>query len=80
MVRTELTPQPAAYHRIKLATAASLIIVALDAAAVTAVALAAPARTWVLGLAAAVSLERVAFTARTVPAWPFAEPTLVHIR
>ncbi|HEV2259815.1 MAG TPA: hypothetical protein VGS06_42445 [Streptosporangiaceae bacterium] len=55
------------YRRTRLAAAASLIILALDATAVTGVALAAPARTWALGLAAAVSLGRVAFTARTLP-------------
>ena len=55
------------YRRTKLAAAASLIILALDATAVTAVLLAAPARAGVLGLAAAVSLGRIAFTANTLP-------------
>ena len=55
------------YQRTRLAVAASLIILALDATAVTAVLLAAPARTWVLGPAAVVSLARIVFTARTLP-------------
>ena len=55
------------YRRIRLATVAGLIILALDCTAVTASLLAPPARTWVLGLAAAVSLGRIAFTARTLP-------------
>ena len=55
------------YQRTRLTAAASLIILALDATAVTAVALDAPARTWVLGLAAAISLSRIALTARTLP-------------
>jgi hypothetical protein len=44
-----------------------LIILALDATAITAVLLAASARTGVLGLAAAVGLGRIALTARTLP-------------
>lgn len=55
------------YRRTRLAALAAAIILALDATAVTAVLLAAPARTWVLGLASAVSLGRIAFTARTLP-------------
>jgi hypothetical protein len=55
------------YQRTRLAAAASLIILALDATAVTAVLLAAPAQTWALGLAAVVSLARIAFTAQTLP-------------
>jgi hypothetical protein len=55
------------YRRTRLAAVAAPVILALDAAAVTAVLFAAPARTWALGLAAAVSLGRIAFTARTLP-------------
>jgi len=55
------------YRRIRLAWIAGLIILALDATAVTAVLFAAPDRTWVLSLAAAVSLGRIAVTARTLP-------------
>jgi hypothetical protein len=55
------------YQRTRLAGAASLVILVLDATAVTAVLLTAPARTWALGLAAAVSLGRIALTARTLP-------------
>ena len=54
------------YRRTRLATAAAPVILALDVAAVTAVLLATPTRTWALGLAAAVSLGRIAFTARTL--------------
>jgi hypothetical protein len=52
------------YRRTRLTAVAVPVILALDTAAVTAVVLAAPARTWALGLAAAVSLGRIAFTTR----------------
>lgn len=55
------------YQRTRLAAAASPVILVLDATAVAAVALAAPARTATLGIAAAVSLGRIAFTAWTLP-------------
>lgn len=55
------------YQRTRLAAAASLVILALDIMAVTAILPAAPDRTWALSLAAAVSLGRIAFTARTLP-------------
>jgi Na+-driven multidrug efflux pump len=45
---------------------ASPVILALDATAVAAVALAAPALTMALGIAVAVSLGRIALTARTL--------------
>jgi hypothetical protein len=54
------------YRRTRLATVAAPVLLALDAAAVTAVLSAAPVRTWALGLAAAVSLGRIAVTARTL--------------
>ena len=55
------------YQRTRLAMLASPVILALDVTAVTAVMLAAPALTWALGVAVAVSLGRIAFTARTLP-------------
>ena len=55
------------YQRTRLAGAAIVVILALDIAAVTAVLFAAPIRTWALGLAAAVSLGRIAFTVRMLP-------------
>ena len=55
------------YRRTRLTAIASLIILALDSTAVAAFLLAAPARTWILSLAAIVSLGRIAFTARTLP-------------
>ena len=55
------------YKRTRLAMLASPVILLLDATAVTAAALAAPAFTPALGAAVAVSLARVAFTARTLP-------------
>ena len=55
------------YRRTRLAMLAGPIILALDAAAVAAIALAAPALTWALGTAAAVSLSRIALTTWTLP-------------
>ena len=55
--------QPASYQRTRLTAAASPVILVLDATAVTAVTLAAPALTPALGIAMAVSLSRIAFTA-----------------
>jgi len=55
------------YRRTMLTATASPVILVLDAAAVTAVLLAAPALTWTLGIAAAVSLTRLAFTAWLLP-------------
>jgi hypothetical protein len=55
------------YQRTRLAMAASLVILVLDATAVSAVLFAAPALTWALRAAVAVSLGRIAFTAWTLP-------------
>lgn len=55
------------YQRTRLAALALPVILALDAAAVTAAMAAAPAMTWPLGAAVAASLTRIAFTARTLP-------------
>ena len=55
------------YQRTRLAMLASPVILALDATAVAAAVLAAPAFTPALGAAVAVSLGRIAFTARTLP-------------
>ena len=55
------------YQRTRLAMLASPVILVLDVTAVAAVVLAAPALTWTLGAAVAVSLGRIAFTARTLP-------------
>ena len=55
------------YRRTRFTAAASPVILALDATAVTAVILAAPALTWVLGTAIAASLTRMAFTAWSLP-------------
>jgi hypothetical protein len=55
------------YQRTRLAMLASPVILALDATAVAAALLTAPALTWTLGAAVAVSLGRIAFTARTLP-------------
>lgn len=54
------------YRRTRLAAASPAILI-LDATAVAAVMLAAPALTWALGTAVAVSLGRIAFTAWTLP-------------
>ena len=55
------------YRRTRLTAAAGPVIVILDAAAVTAVSLAAPALTAGLGIAAAASLGRIVLTAWTLP-------------
>jgi hypothetical protein len=55
------------YRRTTFTAAASPVILALDATAVAAVMLAAPALTWVLGIAVAASLTRMAFTAWSLP-------------
>jgi hypothetical protein len=55
------------YRRTRVTAAASPVILALDAAAVAAVLLAAPALTWTLGIAVAASLSRMAFTAWSLP-------------
>ena len=55
------------YRRTRITAAASPVILILDAAAVAAVLLAAPALTWALGIAAAASLTRMAFTAWSLP-------------
>ncbi len=55
------------YQRTRLAILASPVILLLDATAVTAAALAAPAFTPALSAAVAVSLGRIVFTARTLP-------------
>jgi hypothetical protein len=55
------------YQRTRLAAAASPVILALDVTAVAVVLLAAPVLTLALGIAAGVSLARIAFTAWTLP-------------
>lgn len=55
------------YQRTRLTALALPVILALDAAAVTAAAAIAPAVTWPLGTAVAASLTRIAFTARALP-------------
>jgi len=55
------------YRRTRLTAAAGPVIVILDAAAVAAVSLAAPALTAGLGIAAAASLGRIVLTAWTLP-------------
>jgi hypothetical protein len=55
------------YQRTMLTAAASPVILVLDAAAVTAVLLTAPALTWPLGIAITVSLTRIACTAWHLP-------------
>ncbi|HUY47227.1 MAG TPA: hypothetical protein VMV92_16095 [Streptosporangiaceae bacterium] len=55
------------YQRTRLAMLASPVILALDATAITAVMLEAPAMTRALGMAVAVSLARMSFTACTLP-------------
>lgn len=54
------------YQRTRLALVAGPVIIALDATAVAAVLTTAPALTPVLLIAMAISLSRIAFTARTV--------------
>jgi hypothetical protein len=55
------------YQRTRLITAAGPVILILDAMAVAAAVLTAPALTAALGTAAGVSLGRIAFTAGTLP-------------
>jgi hypothetical protein len=55
------------YQRTRLAMLASPVILALDMTAVAAALLTAPALTWTLDAAVAVSLGRIAFTAWTLP-------------
>ena len=55
------------YQRTRLTAVAAPVVLALDAAAVTAVLLAAPGRTGIMGAATALSLGRIAFTTRTLP-------------
>jgi fumarate reductase subunit C len=55
------------YQRTRLAMLASPVILVLDMTAVTAALLAAPALTLALRIAVAVSLGRIAFTARKLP-------------
>ena len=55
------------YQRTRLAMLASPVILALDVTAITAALLTAPALTWTLGAAVAVSLGRIALTAWTLP-------------
>jgi hypothetical protein len=55
------------YQRTRLAAAACPVLLALDVTAVAAAMLAAPALTSALALAVAISLSRIAFTARTLP-------------
>ncbi len=55
------------YQRTRLAMLASPVILALDATAITAALLTAPALTWTLGAAMTVSLGRIAWNASTLP-------------
>jgi len=55
------------YHRTRLAMLASPVILFLDVTAVASAALIAPAFTWTLGAAVAVSLGRITFTTWTLP-------------
>jgi HAAS domain-containing protein len=55
------------YQRTRLAMLASPVILILDVTAITAALLTAPALTWTLGAAVAVSLGRIALTAWTLP-------------
>jgi uncharacterized membrane protein len=55
------------YQRTRLAMLASPVILALDVTAIASIVLAAPALTWALGAAVAVSLGRITFTAWTLP-------------
>jgi HAAS len=55
------------YQRTRLTLLASPVILVLDATAVAAVLAAAPAMTWPLAAAVAVSLTRITLTARTLP-------------
>jgi hypothetical protein len=55
------------YQRTRLAMLASPVILILDVTAITAALLTAPALTWTLGTAVAVSLGRIALNAWTLP-------------
>lgn len=55
------------YHRTRLTATASPVLLVLDATAVAAVMLAAPAVTAALAISAAFSLSRIAFTAWMLP-------------
>jgi fumarate reductase subunit C len=55
------------YQRTRLAMLASPVILVLDVTAVAAALLTAPALTWTLGAAVAVSLGRIALTVWTLP-------------
>lgn len=55
------------YRRTRLTALASPVLLTLDAAAITTVLLAAPALTWALGLAEAVSSARIGFVWRMLP-------------
>jgi hypothetical protein len=55
------------YRRTRVTAAASPAIAMLDAAAIAAVLIAAPAPTWLLGLAVTASLTRIVFTAWSLP-------------
>ena len=55
------------YQRTRLAMLASPVIAVLDVTAIAAALLTAPALTWTLGAAVAVSLGRIALTAWTLP-------------
>lgn len=55
------------YQRTRLAMLANPIILVLDVTAITAALLTAPALTWTLGAAVAVSLGRIALNAWTLP-------------
>ena len=55
------------YQRTRVTAAASPVIFVLDAAAVVIVLLTAPVLTWALGIAVAVSLTRMSFTAWWLP-------------
>jgi hypothetical protein len=55
------------YQRTRLTILASPVILVLDATAIACVLAATPAMTWALGIAMAVSLSRVTFTAATLP-------------
>jgi hypothetical protein len=55
------------YQRTRLAMLAGPVILVLDATAITAALLTAPALTWTLRAAVAVSLGRIALTAWTLP-------------
>jgi hypothetical protein len=55
------------YQRTRLTVFSGPALIVLDAAAITAAVLAAPALTWALDIAVGVSLGRITFTAWTLP-------------